>query len=593
MPQSETQDQQNTLLLTPSFKILIDGQALPPRIEARVLSIKAESNLEILDMFEIRFYDHDLMLVNSDDLAIGKPIELKLGYQENQLTSVATCEIISWEPEYPPGGAAYLTVRGYDKSFRLSREKKSRSFVEMKDSDIATQIAQEMNLTPHVDSTPEVHPYVFQRNQANLEFLLERAQRINFEMYIEGSDLYFRNPLSNQAGSVTLKWGESLISFAPRLSSFNQVSEVIVKGWDPSSKKEIVGKAGSGDEHTNLGGTQTATEIAESAHGATQTFKVTQPISSQAEADALARAHFNRLSMNFITGEGKALGNPAIKAGAVIDIEGLGDKFTGSYYVVRANHIFNAAGYVTMFEVKKNSLGRVTPPGDDEGEDETQPNQSYLDITLQDSGENPVGGMEYIMTAADGTEYTGTVGSDGKIHHDNLPEGDCTVIFKQLQNAHWASDMVNCSEEIELSVDCPAHNAGDSVTFEIYELYKEDSNSQVTSLTGTVDEQFKATATWTYEYREEDEGRKPRFIFKAVAGSLETKSDILTVVDVFEADLTDADGAAAANKKYIIYLPDGSARDGVTTSEGKILEEELPVGDIKVRLEDGSTLESS
>jgi phage protein D len=593
MPESQTQDQQNTQLLTPSFRILVDGQPLPTNIEARILFIKAESNLEILDMFEVRLYDYDLELINSDDLAIGKPIEIKLGYQESQLTTVATCEIVSWEPEYPPGGAAYLTIRGYDKSFLLSREKKSRSFVKMKDSDIATQIAQEMNLTPHVDATTEVHPYVFQRNQPNLEFLLERAQRINYEMYIEGTDFYFRHPLSDQSQQVTLKWGESLVAFSPRLSSFNQVSEVIVKGWDPKSKKEIIGKAKSGDEHTSLGGAQTATQIAEAAHGATKTFKVDRPIHSQAEADELAKSHFNRLSMNFITGEGKALGDPAIKAGAVIELDGLGDKFSGAYYVVKATHIFSSSGYVTNFEVKKNSLGRPPTPPTEQAEQAQEQQQNYLDVTLKDIGDNVVSGMEYVIVAPDGTKYTGTVGSDGKIHKDNLPPGECKIIFKDLLNAHWEADMVNCGEEIRLLVECPAHDEGDAVSFEIYKRFTEESGDIITTLNGTVDSQSQAEATWTYEYQEEDEGTKPQFVFKAKSGSLEIISDVLTVVDIFEADLKDADGQPVVNKKYILTLPDGSTREGVSNDEGKVLEEELPVGDMRIRMEDGSELEQT
>jgi Bacteriophage probable baseplate hub protein len=593
MPETETQSQQNTQLLTPSFKILVDGQPLSSQFEARILSIKAESNLEILDMFEIRLYDFDLEIVNSDELTIGKQIEVKLGYQESQLTTVATCEIVSWEPEYPPSGAAYLTIRGYDKSFRLSREKKSRSFVEMKDSDIANEIAREMNLTPHVMATPEVHPFVFQRNQANLEFLMERAQRIMYEMYIDGSDLYFRPPLSDQTRQITLKWGESLVSFSPRLSSFNQVSEVVVKGWDPKTKKEIIGKAGGGDEHTNLGGAQTATELMEAAHGATKSFKVTQPIHSQAEADSLALAHFNRLSMGFITGDGRALGDPAIKAGAVIEMQGLGDKFTGSYYVAKATHIFTASGYITNFEVKKNSLGTPPAPVDQQAETEQEQNQSTLDVTLKDTADSAVGGMEYVVIAPDGTRYTGTVGSDGNIHHDNLPAGDCQIIFKRLTNAHWEADMVKVGDEMRLLVDCPAHDEGDAVTFEIYKQFKEGSDDIITTLNGTVNEQSQADATWTYEYVEEDEGTKPKFVFKAKAGSLEIMSDALTVVDVFEADLTDSDGQSVTNRKYILTLPDGSTREGISDSDGKVVEEELPVGDLQIRLDDGSTLEMS
>ncbi len=597
MPQSQTQSQdqgqENPRLLTPSFKILVDGQALRPEVESRVISIRAESNLQILDMFEIRLYDFDLMLVNSDDLAIGKSVELKLGYQESNLISVASCEIVSWEPEYPPGGAAFLTVRGYDKSFRLSRERKSRSFVEMKDSDIAAQIAREMSLTPHIDTTPEVHPYVFQRNQTNLEFLMERAQRILFEMYIDGNDLYFRKPQSDQSRQLSLTWGESLVSFAPRLSLARQVSKVTVRGWDPKTKKAIVGTAGGGDEHSTLGGSQSATQISESAMGTVESFKVDQPIHSQAEADALARAHFNRLSMNFITGEGRALGDPAIKAGAVLDIEGLGDKFSGSYYIVKATHSFTASGYATSFEVKKNSLGRQAQPPPGEAEQGPEEGQHFLDITLQDVLGETISGLDYILVGPDGTEFAESVGSDGKIHKDNLAQGECRIIFKQLRNAHWEVDQVNIGDEIRLLVDCPGIDSGQSVEFKIFELYSESDSDAVTTLNGTVNEEGQAEATWTYEYNEEHDGTRPRFIFNAKNGSMEAKSDVLTVVDVFEATLSTEEGELIMGVGYTLTLPDGSTREGTTDDDGKIIEEEMPIGDIRIRLSDGSALEMS
>lgn len=108
-----------------------------------------------------------------------------------------------------------------------------------------------------------------------------------------------------------------------------------------------------------------------------------------------------------------------------------------------------------------------------------------------------------------------------------------------------------------------------------------------------MDSQSQAEATWTYEYQEEDEGTKPEFVFKAKSGSLEIISDVLTVVDVFEADLKDTDGQPVVNKKYILTLPDNSTREGVTDDEGKVLEEELPVGDVRIRMEDGSELEQT
>ena len=57
-----------------------------------------------------------------------------------------------------------------------------------------------------------------------------------------------------------------------------------------------------------------------------------------------------------MTGTASAIGNPAIRAGAVVRLEGLGPDFSGDYRVTAATHSIDSGGYRTSFEVAKEIL---------------------------------------------------------------------------------------------------------------------------------------------------------------------------------------------------------------------------------------------
>ena len=80
------------------------------------------------------------------------------------------------------------------------------------------------------------------------------------------------------------------------------------------------------------------------------------PVASQAEADQIAKARFNDMAIELISGEGEAVGNPAIRAGTTLKFEGLGERFSGLYYVRKAEHRLGPKiGYVTKFNVSRNA----------------------------------------------------------------------------------------------------------------------------------------------------------------------------------------------------------------------------------------------
>jgi uncharacterized protein len=94
--------------------------------------------------------------------------------------------------------------------------------------------------------------------------------------------LYFRKSGEARAKVTTLEWGEpgdqELISVALRLTTANQASEIVVRGWNPKNKREIVGRAKVGDKTTRMDGSQTAGDLATVAFGQAHTVVVSDEV---------------------------------------------------------------------------------------------------------------------------------------------------------------------------------------------------------------------------------------------------------------------------------------------------------------------------
>ncbi len=342
---------------TPQFLITINGQAAPPELMWDLIEIVVDDSLHLPDMFIIRLHDGNLRWVDSDLLAVGAEVQISAVTADTAIQPGAgalliTGEITALEPNFAQTGEPTLVVRGYDRAHRLHRGKRNRSFLRATDSEIAQKIAQEVKLQAQVDPTSIVHDYVFQDNQTNLEFLQARAQRIGYEVYVKDKTLYFCRRQERPEAGPELVWGLALRDFRPRLTTMNQVDEVIVRGWDPQTKREVVGRATRGQITPQVGVAESGGELARRAFGVSaQAVVVDRPVANVDEANAMAQALCDELSGDFIQAKGVCFGNPQVQAGRMVTIQGVGYRFSGRYFVTSATHVYNADGYETLFNI--------------------------------------------------------------------------------------------------------------------------------------------------------------------------------------------------------------------------------------------------
>src|SRR5882757_9787533 len=242
---------QSTAIVWPTIKIgAVVGLPLSPLVQSNLVRAVVDTHLHLPDMFELTFIDEAGTVTDDAGLAIGAAVEILAG----DATSTGTTSLIKGEVTSIEAICAesmiYTVIRGYEQAHRLQRARRTRTFLNMKDSDIATDVT---------------HGHIAQVAQTDWEFLTQRAIEIGYETGVAGGNFFFRKAagrkddsggigdLASAAGSAVasalgmgsgkLKFRENLHTFLPRISAANLTPDVEVRVWDAKSGKVAVGTA--------------------------------------------------------------------------------------------------------------------------------------------------------------------------------------------------------------------------------------------------------------------------------------------------------------------------------------------------------------
>lgn len=361
--------------------IALDGEPLFGPIQQKLQRVTVETDLHLPGMFELFFIgavDADLLTAG---IYIGAQVNLTVaaGSPEN-LSMLITGEITGLEAVYE-GLTPTTIVRGYDKTHRLQRVRRTRAFLDTLDSEAAEQIALDAGLaTGEIVPTTLIHEHLPQYDQTDWEFLKQRAAEIGYEFLMIDGLFCFRPASSIEAPGepVILTLHENLYSIAPRITGGNLTPDVEVRVWDPLENKVfsavLPAETGATSDAGELVPADVAGIFTDPADGAdpgvppspvveelglppsgTAFVIYDRPAANNPEAlqgaDLTASGLAEQLASTFAEAEGDANGNGGIQAGAVVQVVGISAQFPEMWVVTRARHVFDLreGGYHTEF----------------------------------------------------------------------------------------------------------------------------------------------------------------------------------------------------------------------------------------------------
>jgi uncharacterized protein involved in type VI secretion and phage assembly len=347
-----------------SVTITIAGAEIPLELRKVLLEVKVRESVSVPSSAFIRFNDPGLQQVDKPVFEIGKEIEIKAGgLADTSKQSIFKGEIVAFEPEFTKGGCV-IALRAYDKSHRLQRSRKVRTFQDVTATDIVKRLTQEAGLGGSADPTSAKFKFFLQSGETDRELIRRFEREYNFQFFVENGSYKFRSATASGGPIATLKYGEGLMAFRPRISSAQQVKQVEVRGWDPAQKKEIVSTATNGGTVSTPGLRRSTVET---AFANNKVLVADRVIENTQEAQKVAQASIDGRAEAYVEAEGQCLGNPKLHAGKKIKIEGVGTKLSGEYVMTSVTHWYRGEkGYYTNFEITGRSprglLDLVHPP---------------------------------------------------------------------------------------------------------------------------------------------------------------------------------------------------------------------------------------
>ena len=361
MPAATAQEAQQHVA---GLDVVVNGAQMDPKWRDAITEVKVVDTLALPDMAVVKLLDPQGENVDTQPFQLGAEIEIKAAAIGDRTTSsIFKGQIAAVEPEFTKKGCM-IVARAYDKSHKLIRVRKTRTFQQVSASDMIRKIAGENGLTADVTSTDVVHEFFQQSNETDWDFGWRLALMHDYELLVIDDKLTFQ-PANKTAGAPhTLKWQDNLQSFRPRMSGIQQVTTVNVRAWDPKNKTNVNGTSANAETTSEAG--EPRSKVANALGGGTTT--VTDRVAANSgEANELAKSTLNRIADAFYEADGTAFGTPAIKSGGQVKIENVGQKFGGTFIVSSVTHSYRGGGsYESHFKISGRSartlLELIRPP---------------------------------------------------------------------------------------------------------------------------------------------------------------------------------------------------------------------------------------
>lgn len=269
----------------------------------------------------------------------------------------------------PDENGSYLEIYGMDPSCLMSLEEKVKVWPNMSDSDIAGQIFAEYNLIPEVDDTGVIHDEALAtitQRDTDIQFLKRLARRNGFECFVSGESGFFRKPVldGESLPFLAAHFGDetNLINFDAKLNTLRP-TKVEMHQIDPVAK-EVQDSVVETGEQTALG--RDRAESVAAPNGIVPRLHVRQTVSvNQPAMDNFCRALFDEAEWLIeATGEVETvLYGAVLRAKSLVPIKGVGEIFSGKYYITNVKHLFKADKYTQQFRARRNALA---PAGDED-----------------------------------------------------------------------------------------------------------------------------------------------------------------------------------------------------------------------------------
>lgn len=333
-----------------TYQISVNGT--PIHDTYQVLSIEIEKAVNNIPVATIRIQDGDTATTNfavssSSTFVPGNELAIQLGYDNKNETAFKGI-ITQQRIRAGQGATSYLEVVCYDKALQMTLTNKNAGYTQMTDSDIIGKIISNYSLKSNVASTSAIHPQVLQYNTTDWDYLLALAKANGQVVLVNDGTITTQRPDADTDSVEELTYGDNIYELDIDMDAATQLNTVQFNAWDYRNQQVINAQSTTAGNMTP--GNISSKKLAEAVGSPKQLLQTAATMQTDT-LQTTTKATITYAELAKTRGSISAQGSTHMRAGHMVTLTGLGDRFDGGAYVSALKHTLSEGNWVTTIQI--------------------------------------------------------------------------------------------------------------------------------------------------------------------------------------------------------------------------------------------------
>lgn len=325
------------------------GQALTT---LPIMALTVRRAINRIPWAELQLIDGDMPtgafdLSDADTFKPGTALTISAGYGDDS-APLFTGIVVRHGVRIDNSNNSLLVIECRDSATKMTIGRNNANYLQQKDSDIISTLIGNHGLSADVQSTTVQYDELVQFYCNDWDFMLARAEANGLLVNVDAGTVSVKPPSTSGSAVLSVGWGKELMSFEAEIDARSQFTAVQAVSWDP--KQQAVAQGDSAKSATlNSQGDLDGATLAQVASPATYMLQTgaTQPVGT---LNDWAKSAQQKAALARIRGRMRFMGNANAVPDSLIDLKGVGTRFSGSVYVSAVEHHIADGSWTTEVE---------------------------------------------------------------------------------------------------------------------------------------------------------------------------------------------------------------------------------------------------
>ncbi len=324
-----------------------------------ILSILTYSEINKIPHASIMIMDgdpskQDFALSSENIFNPGEKISIELGYDGTN-NEVFSGIIIRHRIKSRSGNSSALYIECKHAALKMVGGRKTNYFESQDDKAILTSVFGDSNVGGSLSCSGSFleSETSLQLDITNWDYFMLRCEANAKVVLFDGDNVIVDDPKLEGSPVATFNYGQDIFEFESEADAENQFNKLEGFSWD-SDSQEVISAVGNLSSFTQLENTGINTTDMQSVLGIDGQLSHGGEVSAD-ELESWGNSKATIASLSKVIGRIKIAGNSDIKIGDVIEIKGVGEKFSGNVMVSAIKQVVNNTGWFTDIQFGLNN----------------------------------------------------------------------------------------------------------------------------------------------------------------------------------------------------------------------------------------------